>query len=141
MFNDDGIKIKFIKEGQFIEKDGAPALTLAGEITGIFENGAILPTDVSHPFLSSHIQDAYGLTQYQVTCLMRKLNIHGNPKYHDPIKSGKKSFINKYSEALMEKISKVLERYPQYVAEACKDYQANMKAEREKKKNIQKKSS
>ncbi len=127
-------QIKFVKEGQFVEKDGAPALTLAGEITGVFDNGAILPTEVSHPYLSTHIKDAYGLTQYQVTCLIRKLNIHGNPKYHDPIKSGKKSVINKYSEALMERISKVLERYPQYVAEACKEYQANMKEQRVQKK-------
>lgn len=127
-------QIKFVKEGQFVEKDGAPTLTLAGEISGVFDNGAILPTEVSHPYLSTHIKDAYGLTQYQVTCLIRKLNIHGNPKYHDPIKSGKKSVINKYSEALMERISKVLERYPQYVAEACKEYQANMKEQRVQKK-------
>lgn len=123
-------QIKFVKEGQFVEKEGTPTLTLAGEISGIFDNGAVLPTEVSHPYLSSHIKDAFGLTQYQVTCLIRKLNIHGNPKYHDPIRSGKKSIINKYSEALMEKISKVLERYPHYVAEASKEFQANLKEQR-----------
>jgi hypothetical protein len=36
-------KIKFIKEGQFVEKDGAPTLTLAGEITGILDTHKIVP--------------------------------------------------------------------------------------------------
>ncbi len=128
-------KIKFVKEGHFVEKDGAPALTLTGEISGIFDNGAILPTEISHPYLSSYIKDKFKLSQYQVTCLIKKLNIHGNPKYHDPIKSGKNSVINKYSEALIDRVEKVLERYPQYVSVACKEYQEIMKTERDKKKN------
>jgi hypothetical protein len=131
-------KIKFVKEGHFVEKDGAPALTLTGEISGIFDNGAILPTEISHPYLSSYIKDKFNLTQYQVTCLIRKLNIHGNPKYHDPIKSGKNSVINKYSEALIDRIEKVLERYPKYISVACEEYQASLKEEREKKKNTKK---
>lgn len=132
-------QIKFVKEGHFIENDGAPALTLAGEISGVFDNGAILPNEASHPYLSSHIKDKFNLSQYQVTCLVRKLDIHGNPKYHDPIKSGKKSVINKYSEALIERVSSVLERYPNYIDEACKEYQHYMKEARAKKKKSIKK--
>lgn len=132
-------QIKFIKEGQFVEKDGAPTLTLAGEISGVFDNGAILPNEASHPHLSSHIKDKFSLSQYQVTCLVRKLDIHGNPKYHDPIKSGKKSVINKYSEALVDRVSSILNRYPNYIDDACNEYQQFMKTERVKKKNIQKK--
>lgn len=131
-------QIKFVKEGHFIENDGTPALTLAGEISGVFDNGAILPNEASHPHLSSHIKDKFSLSQYQVTCLVRKLDIHGNPKYHDPIKSGKNSVINKYSEAFVERVSSVLERYPNYIDDACKEYQSFMKSERSKKKKIKK---
>ncbi len=126
-------QLKFIKEGQFVEKDGAATLTLAGEISGVFDNGAILPNEASHPYLPSYFKDKFGLSQYQITCLLRKLRIHGNPKYHDPIKSGKKSVINKYSEALLDKVSRVLERYPNYIDIACKEYQQYIKEEKKKK--------
>lgn len=120
-------QIKFIREGQFVEKDGAPALTLAGEISGVFDNGSVLPNAVSHPYQSSHIESEFGLSRYQVMCLIRKLNIQNNPKYHDPIKTGKNSTTHKYSEALMNRVKKILERYPNYVSEACDEYQIQLK--------------
>ncbi|GAA3758888.1 ATP-binding protein [Flavobacterium ginsengiterrae] len=126
-------QIKFIKEGEFVEKDGAPALTLAGEISGIFDNGAVLPNAVSHPYQSSDIESEFGLSRYQVMCLIRKLNIQNNPKYHDPIKTGKNSTTHKYSDALMNRVEKILERYPSYISEACAEYQKQLKANRIKK--------
>jgi hypothetical protein len=60
-------------------------------------------------------------------CLIRKLNIQNNPKYHDPIKTGKNSTTHKYSEALMNRVKKILERYPNYVSEACDEYQIQLK--------------
>jgi hypothetical protein len=121
-------QIKFIKEGEFVEKDGAPALTLAGEISGVFDNGTVLPNAISHPYQSSNIESEFGLSRYQVMCLIRKLNIQNNPKYHDPIKTGKTSTTHKYSGALMTRVKKILERYPSYIAEACDEYQKQLKA-------------
>lgn len=126
-------KIKFIKEGQFVEKEGTPTLTLSGEITGIIDNGKRLPTEFSHPYQSSHFEKDFNLTRYQIGCLIRKLNIQGNPKYHDPIKTGKNSIVHKYSQALYDRIQSVLERYPNYVDESCNDYQLALKEKREKK--------
>ncbi len=125
-------QLKFIREGQFVEKEGAPALTLAGEISGVFDNGAILPNEVSHPYQSSHIESEFGLSRYHVMCLIRKLNIQNNPKYHDPIKTGKTSTTHKYSEALINRIRKILERYPNYISEACDEYQKQLKASKKK---------
>lgn len=125
--------IKFIKEGEFVEKDGAPALTLAGEISGVYDNGMFLPTEISHPYQSNHFEDEFGLSRYQVNCLIRKLKIRDNPKYHDPIKTGKNSVTHKYSQALFDKIKSVLNRYPNYVDEACKEYQSELKGKRNKK--------
>lgn len=127
-------KLKFIKEGEFVEKEGAPALTLSGEITGVIDNGKLMPTELSHPYQSSHFEKAFGLTRYQVGCLIKKLDIQGNPKYHDPIKTGKSSVVNKYSQSLYDRIQSILERYPNYVDDACKEYQAEMKTKRMKKK-------
>lgn len=129
-------KLKFIKEGEFVEKDGAPALTLSGEITGIIDNGKLMPTELSHPYQSSHFEKAFSLSRYQVGCLIRKLDVQGNPKYHDPIKTGKTSVVNKYSQSLYDRIKSILDRYPKYVDEACKEYQAELKKKRmTKKKN------
>ncbi len=125
-------QIKFIKEGQFVEKDGAPTLTLVGEISGVFDNGAILPNEISHPYQSSHFETEFGLSRYQVGCLIKKLDVQGNPKYHDPIKTGKSSTTHKYSHALMSKIKTVLERYPNYVDGACKEYQLHLKDNKKK---------
>lgn len=131
-------KIKFIKQGEFVEKDGAPALTLAGKITGLIDNGKLLPTDKSHPYQSSHFEKEFGLTRYQILCLIRKLDIKGNPKYHDQIRIGKNSVVNKYSQALYERLKSVLDRYPKYVDNACKEYQDQQKKGRERKKRKKK---
>jgi hypothetical protein len=124
-------KIKFIKEGEFVEKEGAPALTLAGEISGVVDNGKIMPTDIAYPYQSVHLEKEFNLSRYQIGCLIFKLNIRGNPKYHESIKSGKKSYINKYSQALYDRIESVLKRYPEYIDEACKEYQIDQKRKRE----------
>jgi len=124
--------LKFVKEGQFVEKEGSPTLTLAGNITGIFDNGTILPTDISHPYQSSHFEEEFGLSRYQIGCLIRKIDIQNNPKYHDPISTGKKSTTHKYSQALFDKIKALLNRYPDYVDDACKEYQITQKEKRSK---------
>jgi hypothetical protein len=123
-------KIKFIKEGEFVEKEGSPTLTLAGEISGVVDNGKIMSTDIAYPYQSTHLQTAFNLSQYQVGCLIFKLGVRGNPKYHESIKSGKKSVIHKYSQALYERIESVLDRYPSYIDEACREFQKDQKEKR-----------
>lgn len=127
-------KIKFIKEGEFIERDGAPALTLAGEISGIMDNGKIMPTNIAYPYQSLNFQNDFNLTQYDVTCLIFKLGVRNNPKYHEAIITGKKSVTNKYSEALHKRIGSVLKRYPNYISQAKKAYQKELKRKKEAKK-------
>ena len=120
-------KIKFIKEGEFVEKDGSPTLTLAGEIMGVIDGNKIMPTENAYPYMSSHIESKFSLNRHQVKCLLWKLKIRDNPKYHDPIKTGKSSFVHKYSQALMQRIESVLIRYPNYIGQACKEYQIDQK--------------
>jgi hypothetical protein len=38
-------KLKFVQEGKFVEKDGAPTLKLVGEISGVVDTENMLPAD------------------------------------------------------------------------------------------------
>lgn len=125
-------KIKFVKQGQFVNTGGDPTLTLAGEITGILEGSRIIPTDKAYPYRSSQIEQRFHLNRHQVKCLLWKLNIKNNPKYHDPIKIGKNSYTHKYSEAFIDRLDSILQRYPGYVEKACREYQSEIKKKTKK---------
>lgn len=83
-----------------------------------------------YPYQSHHFEKDFNLTRYQVGCVINRINIKNNPKYHDSIKTGKKSFTNKYSEKLHDKIKNILERYPKFVNEAFIEYQIDLKQKR-----------
>ncbi len=125
-------KIKIIKTGEFVEQEGEPALVLSGEITGVIDNGKLMPTELSHPYQSNHLEKAFDLSRYQIGCVIKKLNIRGNPKYHDPIKAGKNTTVHKYSQALYDRIEAILLRYPNYVDDSCREYQEELKKKRNK---------
>lgn len=116
-------KIKFLKAGEFVEKSGAPALTLAGEITGLIDGNKIIPTEKAYPYRCSQIEKKFNLNRHQVKCLIWKLKVKNNPKYHDPISTGKNSITHKYSESLIQRIESILNRYPDYIEKACSEYQ------------------
>lgn len=115
-------KIKFIKEGKFVEKDGAPALKLLGTISGLVDKNSILPSDTVYPLRTKQIQDELKINGYEFQALLWKLNIKGNPKYHEPTKTGKSSTIHKYSQGFLDKLIKLIARYPDYVSKCKIEY-------------------
>ena len=121
-------KIKFIKEGHFVEKDGSPALILRGTVTGVYDSAQALPTDKIYPFQASHLMDKFKINQYQVKCLIYKLKIKGNAKYHDPVSSGKNSMIHKYSQIMMDYVEQSLRENPRLITDSCIEYQADLKS-------------
>ena len=123
-------KIKFIKEGQFVEKDGAPTLTLAGEITGILDTHKTVSTDKAYPYFSSDFCKAFNLNQHQVKCLFWKLRVKDNPKYHEAISTGANTFTHKYPESLKSRVKAIIKRYPNYVDEACREFSGNQAAKK-----------
>lgn len=105
-------KIKFIKEGHFVEKEGAPTLKLIGEISGLVDKEAFPQTDVIYPHRSEEIHQRCKINQYDFQLLLKENNIKGNKKYHTEIKSGKNTSIHKYSEDFAQLIEKLLNEEP-----------------------------
>lgn len=49
-------KIKFIKEGQFVDNGGAPTLRIIGEISGVADTEAFPQTDKVYPYRAEEVQ-------------------------------------------------------------------------------------
>jgi len=124
-------QLKFIKEGQFSETEGAPTLRLVGDITGIVDPQLSIAPDILYPYTSSDIWKKLGINSYQWTCIVWKLNIKNNSKYHVYIKSGNKSGHHKYSEALIPLIKRMLKR-PDFLDQCKKEYQTAKPVKRKK---------
>jgi len=115
-------KLKFIKEGQFSEKEGAPTLKLVGEITGIVDTTNVPKTDLLYPYRSSHLQDAFKINSHDFQAILWKLNIKNNVKYHMEITTGQKTSTHKYSEALRSRLQSTFERYPDWLSQTIIEY-------------------
>jgi hypothetical protein len=97
-------KINFIKEGRFAEsnKDGLPTLKLVGEIEGIVEQRMSIPTDKLYPLFTKDLLERLSINSHDIRCILWKLNLKGNRKFHTEISSGKNSnSIHKYSESIV----------------------------------------
>ncbi|HBF88771.1 MAG TPA: hypothetical protein DDX39_09030 [Bacteroidales bacterium] len=101
-------KIKFIKEGQFVEKGGAPTLRIVGEISGIIDTEAFPQTDKVYPFRAEEVQQKCKINQYDLQLILKEYKIKGNNKYHTEIKSGKKTSIHKYTEDFVQRLQKLI---------------------------------
>lgn len=101
-------KIKFIKEGQFVEKGGTPTLRIVGEISGVVDTEAFPQTDKVYPFRAEEVQNSCKINQYDLQLILKEYKIKGNHKYHTEIKSGKKTSIHKYSEDFVQRLQKLL---------------------------------
>ena len=112
-------KIKFVEEGRFVEKDGAPALKLIGKISGLVDRNSILPSDTVYPLRTKQILEELKINGYEFQALLWKLDIKGNQRYHEPTKTGKTSSIHKYSQSILDKLENIFKRYPNYM-ENCK---------------------
>jgi len=116
-------KIKFVKEGKFVERDGAPALKLVGHITGVVDTENTIPTDLLYPLFTKDLQEKLNLNSHDIKCILWKLNIKGNPKYHSEIKTGKNSnWVNKYNESLLPVLSRMINNRPDFLKTCRGDY-------------------
>ena len=120
-------QLNFIKEGQFVEKDGAPTLKLIGQITGIVDTDSLPSLDDLYPYRFNQLKSKLGLNQHQLKCILWKLNVKGNKKYHTSIKTGKTSETHKYSKKLFDSINAVMDRYPNWLKETINEYRDKQK--------------
>jgi hypothetical protein len=103
-------RIKFIKEGRFVEKDGAPALRLLGEIAGIVDTENSISTNDLYPVFTSDLSQQLAINPYHVQSILFKMNIKGNRKYHEEIKISKGAVTHKYSSALIPVLQRLMKR-------------------------------
>ncbi len=128
-------KIKFIKEGVFTEKEGAPALILKGEISGLIGPDRIVSSDDIYPYLTKNLIEETGLNSHQIKCLLWKLKIKGDKRYHSSVKTGKSSEVHKYNRTVLEMIKRYKAKVG-YLDTACREYkEAHLSSGRIKKKN------
>lgn len=105
-------KVKFIKEGKFTEsqEEGLPTLRIVGDIEGLVESDAFVATDTLYPLFTNDLKDRLSLNGYEVKCVIWKLKVKGNRKYHAENQSGKNSNpIHKFSEKLIPLIQRLLQ--------------------------------
>lgn len=115
-------KIKFIKEGHFVENNGAPALVLKGEISGLVDSNQVIASDNIYPLFSADLQEKLSLNNHQIQCVIWKLKIKGDKRYHTSFKTGKQSNeTHKYSEKLVPVIKRLLNK-DDFLSNCKKEY-------------------
>lgn len=126
-------KIKFIKEGQFTQREGTPTLRLIGDIEGLSDDTNVIASDALYPLLQNNLCSELILNQYEMTCVIWKLGIKNKSKYHSEIKSGESSSVHKYSNRLVPLIRRLLEKDPQFLTECINEYKESHPHSRKKK--------
>ena len=121
-------KIKFIKEGHFVEKheEGAPALKLVGDVEGVDMNAlaTINPNDI-YVLLTSDLQRELGLNQYEMQAIIYAHQIKGKAKWHMAIDNGKLT-VHKYTKDLLEVLKRELAA-PEFLANCIEIYRNYLK--------------
>lgn len=121
-------KIKFIKEGHFVEKheEGAPALKLVGDVEGVDMKSltTINPNDI-YVLRQSELQKELCLNQYEMQAIIHALHIKGKPKWHMAIDNGKVT-VQKYTKDLLEVLKRKLAA-PEFLADCLEIYKEYMK--------------
>jgi len=68
-------QIKFIREGQFVEKDGAPALKLVGEVSGVLDSDKVIYAESAYPYSPSHMHAECSINSYDFQVLSWKYKL------------------------------------------------------------------
>lgn len=120
-------QIKFIREGQFVEKEGSPALKLIGEVSGVLDSDKVIYAESAYPYSASHVLAECSINQYDFQVLSWKYKIRGNIKYHMEISTGQKSKISKYSKAVIDLIRAELRKDPDLVQKVRQQFRESPK--------------
>ncbi len=122
-------KVKFIREGHFVEKneEGSPALKLVGDVEGVDlkeMTATFNPNDV-YVLLTSDIQRELGLNQFEMRAIIYANQIKGKAKWHLAIKNGKVT-VHKYTRELLNVLKRSLAA-PDYLPGCIEIYRKHQK--------------
>lgn len=99
-------KVKFIEEGRFDEKEGAPALKLVGEIVPqnvIYSKRGGFDPD-KYKYSATAVAKKLGINKNLVKKLIKYFGIEGNDEYYTEIKYGK-SIIIQYTNNFIKMVN------------------------------------
>lgn len=119
-------KIKFIKSGFFVEKEGEPALVIKGEISGLVDSNNIISSDDLYPLLTKDLITELELNSHQIKCLLWHFKIKGDKRYHNSIKTGKTSMVHKYSRKVVDLIRRYKNKEG-FIKKVCHEYALHIK--------------
>ncbi|MBU2503030.1 putative DNA binding domain-containing protein [bacterium] len=106
-------QIQFVREGQFVERGGAPTLTLAGSISGLLDHDHAVYTEMAYPYTRDMVMQELGvLNRYSTDALISYFDAKGNPRYHAEIRTGKTAKVHKYSEQFLRMLRHELRADP-----------------------------
>ena len=129
-------KIKFIREGHFVEKDeaGSPALKLVGDVEGVDlkEVTTINPNDI-YVLQTAQLQEKLNLNQHEMQAILYTLEIKGKKKWHLAIPNGK-SVVHKYTNDLLVVLKRKLTSpdFLQICVEKYNEHRKDMMAQKKK---------
>jgi hypothetical protein len=70
--------------------------------------------DVDYPFLTSELAAKLGKSQNFIAYTVKYLNLKGDPTYHQSVRSSKRGAVQRYSQAMFEKLDKYLKDNPDF---------------------------
>jgi hypothetical protein len=114
-------------EFHFVEKRGAPALKLIGDINGVIDADKIIYAESAYPHTMAHVLAETGINQYEFQAVLWKYKIKGDPKYHTEVSTGRKSKINKYSKSLIDLIRAEIRNDPNIISKVKRQFSTRNK--------------
>ncbi len=120
-------QLKFVREGHFVEKEGAPALKLIGDVSGVLDVDKVIYAESAYPYTARHVEAECGINNYELQAFDWKYKIKGNIKYHTEVVTGRKSSINKYSKATIDLIRAEIRKDPDIVGKVKKAFSKSRK--------------
>ena len=115
-------KLKFIREGQFTEKNGSPTLKLIGDVEGVLNKDKVIYAESAYPYTMAHVIAELGINNYEFQALAWVYSLKTNIKYHTTISTGRKSEIHKYSKSVIDLIRAELRKDSDAIEKAKKRY-------------------
>lgn len=70
--------------------------------------------EYSHPYLTKELGQILGKSQNFIAKAAAVLELKGDPKYHEAVRAGRASHIQRYSEAAKSKLEQVLKDQPDF---------------------------
>ena len=125
--------IKFIKEGHFVEKDGALAIKLIGELSGLAETQTMANPEFIYPYRAEEVEKKCGINQFEFQLLISHFKIKENQKYHTAIRSGKTTALHKYTKECVDFINNKIKSDKDLISKLRIEYRVALRKNKKKK--------